>query len=121
MQQRNVGCLVVTDTDNRPIGIVTDRDLVLRVVAAMRDPDGTTVAEVMTPEPATILEDGPPEAALAFMKARSIRRLPVVNDQNIVVGILSLDDVLRFLAQDLATVSDLLAAEGPAALDEPDE
>lgn len=116
MQQRNVGCLVVVDGSQAPAGIVTDRDLLLRAVAAARDPDSTPLSEVMTPEPRRIREDALPREALAFMSVSTVRRLPVVDGENRLVGIVSLDDILRYLARDMETISDILANEGPSTL-----
>jgi len=113
MAKRNVGTLVVLDAEKRPQGIVTDRDLVVRVLAAGRDPQATRVGEVMSPAPHVIAESAPIEEALARMRAGGFRRLPVVDAAERLVGIVSLDDVLGLLAEEMVQVGGLLARETP--------
>jgi CBS domain-containing protein len=118
MRQRAVGTLVVVDADKRPIGIVTDRDLMERVLATAKDPNTTTVHEVMTPEPTTIGEEDSIETALALMREGGLRRLPVVDADGILVGLLSLDDVLMLMGEEMAQVSEMLRRETPRAFAE---
>jgi CBS domain-containing protein len=113
MRQRNVGTLVVVDRETRPVGIVTDRDLVTRVLADRRDPARTAVEEVMTRDPTTVTEYGAPHIALLLMKDGGFRRLPVVDGERRLVGVLSLDDVVRTLAADMARVAGVLDAQTP--------
>ena len=88
MHDRKVGSLVVTNVQNYPIGIVTDRDLAVRVVAAGKSPDDTPVEEVMSLLPKVIRQDTPIEDALSAMRAGPYRRLPVVDDASRLVGLL---------------------------------
>ncbi len=111
--QRNVGTLVVVDEAKRPVGIVTDRDLVTRVLAMRRDPGETTVGDVMTPRPRTVGEDADPEVALSLMAAGGFRRIPVVDAEGVVTGILSLDDVLRCLVSEMVRTGQVLEAQTP--------
>ena len=67
MRERGVGMLLVLDQVKRPVGLVTDRDLAMRVVVAGRDPRRATVREVMTPHPRTAGEKTPIECALSLM------------------------------------------------------
>jgi CBS domain-containing protein len=115
MHQRAVGTLVVLNKGKEPIGIVTDRDLVERVLAVRRDANIVTVAEVMTHDPATIDENASIESALSLMRDGAFRRLPVVDDEGKLVGLLSLDDVLALLADELAAVGRLLERQTPLA------
>lgn len=112
MRDRQVGTVVVVDAD-RPIGIVTDRDLTIRVLAAGLDPLATRVTEVMTPSPTTVQEDATIVTALGYMKAGRFRRLPVIGHDGHVIGILALDDVLVVVAEELAEVGPLLRREAP--------
>ena len=112
MRDRRVGTLVIADAAGRPIGVVTDRDLALRVVAAGRDPRATTVGEVMTPEPRTVSETAPIESVLSLMRSGSFRRVPVVNDDGKLVGIVSLDDILGLLAEEVALIGALIERQG---------
>ena len=116
MHQRGVGTLVVLGREQQPEGILTDRDLVERVLAAGRDPQTTSVAEVMTPNPKTISEDAAIEAALSLMRSGRFRRLPVTSREGRLVGMLSVDDVLMLLAEEFTEVGRLLERETPQAV-----
>jgi CBS domain-containing protein len=116
MSDRNVGTLVILDGMHRPAGIVTDRDVALKVVARGRDAFCTTVGEIMTPGPQSIPEDSTVEDALIAMTAGPFRRLIVTNNSGRLVGLQSLDDVLRALADDFARIRKLLGRETPASL-----
>lgn len=108
MAERRVGTLIVLDDAKRPFGLLTDRDLVLRVLAAGENPVTTTVRDVMTREPKTITEDSPIESALALMRPGSFRRLPAVDRDGKLVGIVSLDDILAQLAEEFAQIAGIL-------------
>ena len=112
MRDRQVGTVVVVD-DDRPVGILTDRDLTVRVLAAGLDPQATRVSQVMTPSPTTVQEDATTVAALGHMRAGRFRRLPVVGPDGRLVAILALDDVLVVAAEELAEVGPLLRREAP--------
>ncbi len=114
MRQRTVGCLVVVEGEV-PIGIVTDRDLVLRVVAEDRDAGTTTVGEVMTKHPDVVAEDTPLETALGLMRRRSCRRLPVIDKGGRLCGLVTLDDVMLTLAEEFQQIGDVLGRETPQA------
>jgi CBS domain-containing protein len=112
MRDRQVGTVIVVD-EMRPVGILTDRDLTVRVLAAGLDPQATRVSEVMTPSPTTISEDDSIETAVGYMRAGRFRRLPVVGRDGRVVGILALDDVLELVSEELADLGQLLKREAP--------
>jgi CBS domain-containing protein len=113
MRERRVGTLVIVDDAGKPIGLLTDRDLALRVVAAGGDPRAMSVGEVMTAHPKTASESTPIESALSLMRSGSFRRLPVVNEDGKLVGIVSLDDVLGLLAEEFELIGRLLEREAP--------
>lgn len=92
MRDRNVGVLPVTD-GARAVGILTDRDIVVRALADYRDPAQTTVREVLTPRVSTIYFDQEVSEAAELMAKDQVRRLLVVDHQQAPVGILSLGDV----------------------------
>jgi CBS domain-containing protein len=115
MEERRVGTLVIVDDAGKPAGLLTDRDLALRVVAVGRDPRATPVGEVMTAQPKTVSEGTPIESALSLMRSGSFRRLPVVNDDGKLVGIVSLDDVLGLLAEEFELIGRLLERAAPRA------
>jgi CBS domain-containing protein len=116
MLARNVGTLIVVDKDRRPLGIVTDRDLAVRVLAEGRDPLKATVWEVMSQLPQNAGEEMPIEEAIGIMRRGSFRRLPVVNREGRLVGLISLDDILNLLAEEFGEISILLRKESPESL-----
>jgi len=91
MRDAAVGSMIVTDGEEIR-GIVTDRDIAVRLVAEGRDPTQTTVQEIVSADPVTVEPDTAIEAAIAVMSERAIRRLPVV-EQGRPVGIVSLGDL----------------------------
>ncbi len=92
MAELGVGALPVADGD-RLVGMVTDRDVALRVAAEGRDPAQTKVREVMTPEVRYVFEDEDLHRAADTMAEQQVRRLPVVNRAKRLVGIVSLGDM----------------------------
>jgi CBS domain-containing protein len=113
MAERKVGTLVVLNRDDEPIGILTDRDLVLRVLAQGKDPRQTHVDEVMTRSPKTVSEATPIEHALALMRAGGFRRLPITGSDGTLTGLVSLDDILSLLAEEFFHVGTLVEDEMP--------
>jgi CBS domain-containing protein len=114
MHQRGVGTLVVKSDEGKPIGILTDRDLVTRVLAKGLDAHEACVRDVMTSPVVQATEDTAIEAALSMMRSGGFRRLPIVGADGQLVGLLSLDDILMLLAEELKVVGDLLEKETPA-------
>ena len=113
MGARAVGTLVVLGDGDQPVGMITDRDIAVRVVGTGADPLSTLVSEVMTELVHTAFEEMPIEEALALMRKESVRRLVVVRRNGKLAGILSLDDVLALLAEEFREVGRLLEKEGP--------
>lgn len=114
MRERHTGDLVVIDDgdqEREPIGILTDRDIVIEVVARGRDPDKTTVGEVMSDRIVIASESEEPAQALERMAAHGVRRVPVVDDAGCVAGIIALDDILRVHAQEAARLLDVVTKE----------
>jgi CBS domain-containing protein len=99
MRDLDVGSLPVTD-GSRLLGIVTDRDLSVRATAASKDPNQTKVREVMSPELAWIFDDEPADAAARVMRERQIRRLPVLDRSDRLVGMVALADLATDLGDD---------------------
>ena len=118
MNARNVGTLMVLDKGSRPVGIITDRDLAIRVVGKGMDPVETAVRDVMSRAPECVREDAPIETAIGRMRAGPYRRLPVVDTDGKLVGLVSLDDILGLLSDELNAIGDLIRNESPSALSE---
>jgi CBS domain-containing protein len=118
MAQHKVGTLVVLQADGvaRAIGIVTDRDLAVRCIAAGLDPDRTTLADVMTHPVRSVSEHTAIEEAILEMARGATRRLVITGDQDQAVGILSVDDVLDMLIGEFGPLRKLLERQGPAVV-----
>jgi len=99
MRDLDVGSLPVTD-GRRLLGMVTDRDLTVRAAANSKDPSTTSVREVMSPEVAWVFEDEPAEMAASVMRRRQIRRLPVLDRSDRLVGMVALADLAVDLGDD---------------------
>jgi CBS domain-containing protein len=94
MQSFEIGALPVCRSDDtRPIGLITDRDITVRAVAEGRDPEVARVEDVMTPELVYCYDNEEIENAVKLMESRQIRRLPVMNQKDELVGILTLGDL----------------------------
>lgn len=100
MKRDAVGCVVIVDAEERPVGVVTDRDLTLRVIAAERDAGATNAAAIMSHPAVTAREGDPLERILDAMTRHGVRRLPIVEEDH-VVGVIALDDVLARLGAQL--------------------
>lgn len=114
MRQHHTGDLVVTDESDgtrEPVGIVTDRDIVMEVVAKGHDPDHTRVGEVMGSPVVVASGSENVAAAIDRMRAHGIRRLPIVDDSGAVLGILTLDDLYRILAEHTAALATIVSKE----------
>jgi CBS domain-containing protein len=116
MHQRAVGTLVVVNDASQVVGIVTDRDLVSRLLAKGLNAQGTAVRDVMTIAPKTVFEGTPIETALLTMRVGRFRRLPVVGRTNELLGLVTLDDVLMHLAEEFTQIGRLLIRETPQAV-----
>ena len=113
MREKHVGYLVVVELDPlaRPVGVLTDRDIVVGVVAREVDPKALRVGDIMTVNIITARESDSVEAALQKMREFGVRRLPVVNDRGELVGILAMDDVLKVIAGNAQQVLNVIRNE----------
>ena len=104
MREHHVGCLVVVDeiaVGRVPVGILTDRDIVTAIVAPGVDPRRLRVEDVMSAEPAVAHDNESVLDVLAGMRRKGVRRLPVVDKRGVLQGVLTLDDVLEAVAEQL--------------------
>jgi len=114
MRQHHVGDLVVVREEGArrvPIGIVTDRDLVIEVMATGLDPATLTLGDLMGAELYTVSEGEALMDAVALMRDKGVRRLPVVNGEGGLEGLLAVDDVLELLAEQLGDLVRLVGRE----------
>jgi CBS domain-containing protein len=108
MRKHHVGDLVVVDRReemNIPVGIITDRDIVVEIIAGEISLDSACTGDVMSFELTTAKEHDGILEALQKMRSLGIRRMPVVNDRGGLEGILAVDDVLELLAEELALLA----------------
>ena len=115
MQREDVGLVPVVGSNNsKLIGVLTDRDIVLKVVAAGRDPRSTAVSEVMTNEPIACLPQESIESVMELMATRQLRRIPIVDKDGAIVGIVSQADIATRLASPEETGQLVQAISEPA-------
>ena len=108
MRERHVGDVVVVDEHEgllTPVGVVTDRDLVVKVLAMDIDPAALRAEGLMANSVETAFESELVYDAIWHMRGKNIRRLPVVDAHNHLLGMLTADDVTRFLAQELGDLA----------------
>ncbi len=114
MREYHVGDLVVIKekTGKRvPVGIITDRDIVLEVIAEGVNMDDVSVGDIMSDKLVTARESDDLLETIKLMRAKGIRRLPVVNDDNELVGILSVDDLIDLFSEQIVDLARLIARE----------
>lgn len=111
MRQLHVGDLVVVEGGRSPIGIVTDRDIVLSVVATGLDANVFTLGDLMTRDLVTVREDTGVFETIQLMRLHGVRRLPVTDREGGLVGIISVDDLVELLADEMAELGKLIARE----------
>jgi CBS domain-containing protein len=101
MRDEDVGEIPVVDLDRHPIGVITDRDIVVRTLAAGRNPLGTQAQDCMTVPPIVIQEDATVEECARLMQRHEVRRIPVVDTKGTLCGIVALADLERSDARSL--------------------
>ena len=114
MRELHIGGLIVARAEagrQIPLGIVTDRDIVVGVVAAELSPAALTLGEIMGPELVTAREDEDVFETIERMRSCGVRRMPVLAADGSLAGIVSLDDVLEALAEEMTQIASLIARE----------
>ncbi len=114
MRDQHVGCVVVVDAGSAgqvPVGLVTDRDIVVAVMALDLAPEEVTLGDIMGAELYTIKGEEHMADALEVMRARGIRRLPVVDDAGTLSGIVTADDLLAILSDQVSGLAYLVSCE----------
>ena len=114
MRHHHVGDLVVIEQHGeatRPVGIITDRDIVVEVVAQKIDPDSLTVKDIMSADPVSVPESTSLLDTLDQMKRRGVRRVLVVADNGSLQGLLSADDAIELIAEQVNDLSQLVERE----------
>ena len=105
MRDKHVGSLIIVEErDNcmEPVGILTDRDIVIEVLAEKVDPEAVSVGDIMTSAVLKVCEHDSILDVAQRMRARGVRRVPVISNQCALVGILAQDDILKLLSEELS-------------------
>ena len=114
MRQHHVGDVLVVEDRNGvrvPVGIVTDRDLIIEIVAPELDGSVITVGDIMAQELVTVKGSTGIFEAIQYMRQKAVRRLPIVNEDGGLIGILTLDDLLELLSEELLEIAKLVRNE----------
>ncbi len=114
MRAHHVGALVVVEdspANDNPVGIITDRDIVVEITAVGLDPEAITVGDVMSTRLAVAHEADGLSDAITLMRKRGVRRLPVVDARERLTGVLAIDDVLEALVDQLSGVVKTIVRE----------
>ena len=110
MRENHVGSVIVVDRMDEglrlPVGIVTDRDLVVEVLATGLDSETITVGDIMDPNLVTIAARNDASSAVHLMRVKAVRRLPVVNDEGRLLGLVSFDDLLDVITEELQKLAE---------------
>ena len=93
MAERDTGVVPVVDDSRKILGLITDRDIVVRLVAEGKDPAKAHVTDAMTKSVRTVKEDTPIDEVTRLMSTAQVRRIPVVNQRDEIVGIISFGDI----------------------------
>ncbi|MDH3211913.1 MAG: CBS domain-containing protein [Myxococcales bacterium] len=110
MRDENVGAIVISES-GRPLGMVTDRDLVIRVIADGMEAEKTQLRDVMSGEPIFLGGERSIEQVIAAMRNLAIRRIPVVDHEGQLCGLVSMDDMLILLADQLGDLAQVIRQE----------
>lgn len=114
MQDRHVGAVVVTEGQaDRPraAGIITDRDIVSAQLARTADLSRLAAGDIMTRSPLVLAEEEPVDGAIAHLRARGVRRAPVVSREGTLVGVVSADDLFAHVARELVAMGEIIARQ----------
>ena len=114
MRQKHTGDLVVVDDgedEKEPLGIITDRDMVVDVLATGLDPAVTAVGSIIRTPVVLAHDTEDASTALERMRTHGVRRIPVVGNGNRLVGILTVDDLIKLLAADAAALTEIISRQ----------
>jgi len=110
MEQKNIGCLLA-ENNGRLCGILTDRDIALKVAGAQRDPSTTRVEDIMTRDPVRISVNSDLHHLTALMHAYHVRRVPIVDGLDTTLGIVTMDDLIALLSDEMSEIGKTISEE----------
>lgn len=110
MTDMNVGSVVVVEDGNKPVGILTDRDIMTKAIALEKDPRALRVRDIMISPVVTVSADKDIEDVTNLMNTHKVRRFPVVENGRL-IGVIALDDILVFLGKEMQDIATALKVE----------
>lgn len=113
MKHEGLGSLVVV-SEGRPVGIVTDRDVVIETLCNRLDPGSVKVEEIVRGSLVTVEQDTPLREVVRTIRRHAVRRLPVVDDKGQLVGIVAADDLVSLAAAELGGIAVAVRAQAPS-------
>lgn len=112
MKEKNVGCLIA-ETHGKLCGIITDRDIALKVTGEEKDPLTTMVEEIMTSDPVRISVDKDLPELVSLMHSHHVRRVPIVDETELTLGIVTLDDLIALFGYEMSEIGKAVSEEFP--------
>ena len=112
MEEKNVGCLIA-ENDGKLCGVITHRDIALKVIGTQKDPQKTTVKDIMTADPIRISVDKDLHHLTSLMHAYHVRRVPIVDGFDVTLGIVTMDDLIALLGDEISEIGKAIADEFP--------
>jgi CBS domain-containing protein len=114
MREHHVGSIIITEAQNEcniPVGIITDRDLVIELLSKDVDTKSISAGDIMSNELVSVRDTNHVYDTLKLMRGKGVRRMPVVNDENVLIGILTVDDLLDVVISELDDIVNIVAIE----------
>lgn len=108
MKKHNIGDVIIVEDENEPVGIITDRDIAIHIVADEIDPREMTASDIMEEDLLVLKEHQSIQEALDMMCAKGVRRAPIVNKANSLIGIVSSDDLALLIADEMESYGKLI-------------
>lgn len=110
MKKHNIGDIIIVDEekDGKPIGIFTDRDIAIKIIAEEADPQSITVGDAMSEELLVLKDYQHFQESLDMMCAKGVRRAPIVDQHDKIIGIAAVDDLILLLIDELGSLAKLI-------------
>lgn len=111
MHEMGVGCVIVAGEGDKPVGIVTDRDIMSKVIIEEKNPKTVKLKDIMTSPAVTVSEDKHIFDVTKLMSVHGVRRFPVVDKNGKLIGVLALDDILILIGREMHEIATALRVE----------
>lgn len=111
MRDKNVGSVVVLDSEKRPIGMVTDRDIAVKIVAEGKDPKSTLLKAFMSQDMVVLSQEKGVFETTKIMSEKGFRRIPIVDSEGKLAGIVSSDDLIMVFGEEMVNIANAVAYE----------